>query len=426
MNDDLDEEIIGADDGFDEFSQKSNIGDAVRQSPAAKIGIVIGAVVVLGGIMYMFSGEAEKNSQSVVAPGNAVSGSPSDGEDLTPAYVEAVEEQNEADLEAAIRENKSAIPVPIDTPDTRLEVPEAEQQSEDPLHRWRVLQEERVERQMKTQEAELEPVTVLDAEQQSEAIAQLGESMRQQMEAILGATNEEKTFTSRTLIQYTSDSDGNGANGGGNGGGEGNGDSVDAFEELSEETVVIPAGKIVYGQLLLEANSDVESVVLAQMLSGPLKGWKLLGEFELLENINMLAITFDIAVNEDGDQYEVEAVMLNPDTTLPAMRTDIDHRYFQRIIYPAAAAFIDGFAQAVSESGRTTVTVSGDTVVEEEEETSNDQEVASGIEEAASEIREIIEEAGDVPVQVLIEAGTPIGVFFTENVVDDEGELNDI
>lgn len=44
----------------------------------------------------------------------------------------------------------SAIPVPIETPDTRLEVPEIQEETEDPLHRWRLLQEERVERQMST------------------------------------------------------------------------------------------------------------------------------------------------------------------------------------------------------------------------------------------------------------------------------------
>ncbi len=44
----------------------------------------------------------------------------------------------------------SAIPVPIEAPDTRLEVPEIQEEGEDPLHRWRLLQEERVERQMST------------------------------------------------------------------------------------------------------------------------------------------------------------------------------------------------------------------------------------------------------------------------------------
>ncbi len=419
MNDDLDEEIIGAEDGFDEFSQKSNLGDTVRQSPVAKIGIVVGVVAVLAGIMYMFGGEAEKDVVSSVPQGAQISGTPGDSEDLTPAYVEAVEQQNEADLEVAIREGGSAIPVPIDTPDTRLEVPEAEQQSEDPLHRWRVLQEERVERQMRTQETELEPVTVLDAEQQSEAINALTESMMQQMESVLGATTETRTFSTRTLITYNEEGNDNGGNAQNSGGG--NGDSgTGGFEDVDEETVIIPAGKIVYAQLLIEANSDVPGSVLAQMLSGPLKGWKMLGEFTLLEDIGMLAISFNTAVNDEGKQYGISAVMLDPDTSLPAMRTSINHKFVRRIVLPAAAAFVEGFSSAIAESGRTEVTVSGDTVVETEEEASNDQQVATGVEEAGQEIREILDEMGDVDPRVIIEAGTPLGVFFTENVVETE------
>ena len=54
----------------------------------------------------------------------------------------------------------SAIPVPIEAPDTRLEVPEIQEEGEDPLHRWRLLQEERVERQMsaKSKSVHVEPM----------------------------------------------------------------------------------------------------------------------------------------------------------------------------------------------------------------------------------------------------------------------------
>lgn len=420
MNDDLDDEIIESEDGFDEFSQGSGLSEKIRQNPALKIGIVVIAVALIAGVVVMFGEEETQQSTSSVAPGSDVTDIPGSSEDVSIAYVQAVEEQNQADLEAAIQEGGSAIPVPIDTPDTRLEVPEEEEAEEDPLYRWRVLQEERVKREMKTRESVDEPVTVLDAEQQNEAITALAESMSSQMESVLGSSTQEKTFTTKTLITYEPEQSESASNNTGSGS---TGSSASAFEEFKEEVVVIPAGKIVYGQLLLEANSDVPSMVLAQMVSGPLKGWKMLGEFTVLEDIEMLAITFNSAVNDEGKQYDINAIMLNPDTSLPAMRSDIDRRLVQRIIYPAAAAFIEGFAEAISESGRTDVTVVGETVVEEEEEKSDDQQVATGITEAAQEIREILDDQGDVPVQIVIAAGTPMGIFFTENVVDEEGDI---
>ncbi|MFP4098677.1 MAG: hypothetical protein ACLFU1_07820 [Alphaproteobacteria bacterium] len=414
-DDDLEEELIDSEEEFDEFSQKSGLADVIRNSALAKIGVVVAVLGAVIGVMMFFSGSEEQANISSLPQGSEVTSAPGTGQEVDPAYIAAVEEQNEAELDRALAQGGSAIPVPIETPDTRLEVPAVEEEAEDPLHRWRMLQEERVERQLQSRDLEEEPVTVLDAEQQSQAVQALAESMAQQMESVLGRTTEQANFNTKTLITYS----GEGA-GGQQSGGQGESGNEAPFEEISEEIVIIPAGKIVYGQLLLEANSDMPTNVLAEMVSGPLKGWKLMGSFSVTGNDDLLAITFDLAVNDEGKQYNVNAVMLNPDTGLAAMRTDIDRRYFQRIIMPAAAEFISAYAQAVEDSGATSIVVSGDVVVEEEDETTDEQEVAAGVAAAGDEISTILDEMADVEVKVIIDAGTPIGIFFTQNVVETE------
>ena len=104
--------------------------------------------------------------------------------------------------------------------------------------------------------------------------------------------------------------------------------------------------------------------------------------------------------------------------------TDINRRYFTRVILPVAAEFIAGYSNAVSESGITTVTVSGDSVTETVTNSSGDeQEVASGIATAGSELSNIIQEYRDNNPQLLrVRAGTPIGILFTEAVTDEEDE----
>ncbi len=420
MNDDLDEEIIGADDGFDEFSQKSNLGDAVRQNPAVKIGVVVAAVVVIVGVAFMFGGEADKDRQSSMPAGSDVTSVPGTSEEVDPAYVEAVEQQNEADLDLAIREGRSSIPVPIETPTTRLELPEVEEENEDPLHRWRQLQDERVQREMKRKEVEVEPVTVLNAEQQNESIKKLSQSMTQQMQSVLGANNEQNKFTTNTYISY--DGPGIGQDGSSARTSPGASGGINGFTEQNEEEIVVVAGNIYYGQTMLEANSDVPNVVLVRVVSGPLNGWKLLGGFQVMEDIELLAITFTRAVRDDGKQLTVNAVMLDPATSLPAMRTDVDHRYMRRVLLPAAASFIEGYAKAFGETEESVIIV-GETVVTTEEEKTTEQEVSLGIEEAASDIADIIDDMADVPVRIIIEAGTPIGIFFTENVIDNESDI---
>ncbi|MCK5374187.1 MAG: DotG/IcmE/VirB10 family protein, partial [Alphaproteobacteria bacterium] len=365
MNDDLDEDILDSEDGFDEFSQKSGLGDLIRRNAFAKVGVVIVVLVVVISVMVMFGGNKEEQTISMLPGGSEVTSTPGTENDIDPAYITAVEEQNEADLDRAIAEGESAIPVPIETADTRLEVPNIEEDTEDPLHRWRMLQEERVERQLKERRADVEPITVLDAEQQSEAVRNMSESMIQQMESVLSRNAEETTFVVKTLISNEKFENGTMANGA---------TSIDdePFEETKEAEVIIPAGKIVYGQMLLEANSDIPMNVLAQMVSGPLKGWKLLGQFQVMDDAKMLAITFNMAVNDKGEQYSVDAIMLNPDTGLAAMRTDIDNRYFKRILLPAAAEFVSSYAAAIEDSGATSVYVSGDTMLESEEESTDE------------------------------------------------------
>ena len=417
MSDDFDEEVIDTGDEFDEFSQGSGFADSVRGSPVVKILVVVVALLVVGGVLVLFSGERVEEQRSVVPQGEDVTSVPGTGDRVVPAYVDAVEQQNEDDLQRAIAQGGSSIPVPTDTTDTRLEVPEIEEESEDPLHRWRLLQAERVEREMKTREVDVEPVTVLNAEQQAEAINQLAGSMLEQMESVLEKSDGEESFSTKTLITYDEVSGEAGV------GGVPAGGDTSQFVEDEEVEVVIPAGRIVYGQMLLEANSDVPSVLLAQMVSGPLKGWKLLGQFALEEDLEMLTVTFNLAVNEDGDQYEVNAVMLDPDTSLAALASDVNHRYLRRIVFPAAAAFVQGFAEAVSESGRTTVTVDGGAAVGSEDEKTDKQQIATGVVEAGEKVSEILDDMGDVPIQVILAAGTPIGIFFTQNVVETESDI---
>lgn len=71
-------------------------------------------------------------------------------EEVDPVYIEAVERENQADLERAQRQAGSAIPVPTGSPEARLEVPAVpnQTQADDPLHRWRALQEERISREL--------------------------------------------------------------------------------------------------------------------------------------------------------------------------------------------------------------------------------------------------------------------------------------
>lgn len=423
MSDFDDENIDLEDDSFEDFDKsEKSLGDLWQSNPLIKFGTLgVAALAVFGAVFY-FGQEPVQTGPSVLPQGSDVSAPPGT-EEASPNYIEAVEEENEARIEQAFSQGGSALPTPIETPQERLSVPREEVEKEDPLQRWRQLQEERLEREL--QQAQTAPIqTVQSTEVQSETLESLASAFSAQMQAMLErryrASVQSQTYTNpRVFFEQLNGTPGE-QNISGDGGNV-NGDGFFTDGELEDfQNVLLPAGEILYAQLLLEANSDIPGPILAQVVSGPLAGGRLIGSFSVEEEYMILRFQTLVL---DGISISVDSIAINPDTTLTALATDVDHRYLQRIIFPTAAAFLEGAANAISESGRTTITVSGDTVTESTEEADNDQEFASGLTEASDEIRDILDDMADVEPLIRVEAGTPMGILFLQPVIEDENAI---
>lgn len=409
------------DDNFEDFESGATLSEMWKENPLLKIGAIIGVIGVLIGAMFLFGGEKEVSAPSYMARAPEVSSSPG-MEEVSPVYRTAVEEHNNEMIQRAHREGESALPVPITPPVGRLEEKEIEEEEEDPLSLWRTMQEEQLQKERFSEEEDAKEREILMEQQQQQqetytnAVAALSEAMIGQMEGIvdavtpLGAQYMEITdpdyFEQQALAAGTT------------GGTTLPGSVADANaaqQSLSSDDIIIPAGEIEYAQLLLEANSDVPGPILARIVSGPLSGSRVLGSFSVEED-KYLVLEFNQIV-VDKVSYPIEAIALDPDTTLTGMATEIDHRYFSRVILPAAASFIQGVGKAIAESGSTSVTVnSGDTTTTttDTQDYSLKEELAKGAEEASSKIAEFMEsEASGIDVLVRIAPGTPLGILFT-------------
>ncbi|MEZ5815335.1 MAG: type IV secretion protein DotG [Alphaproteobacteria bacterium] len=416
MSDNLDDDI-SLDDSFDDFEKKqSTLGDLLRENPLFKIGAIAAAAVLIFAVISMFGGDEKPIEESYIGAAPDIKAAPGT-EEAPRSYVDAIEELNEADVERALKENDSSLPVPIEPPIGRVDLPEDETEEEDPLQRWRRLQEERLEREIQQRDTNTGVDASADAARQ-EAIQALADAMSEQMSSIL----ESKTPTSLSSMQLTDPEFLIDLHNAQNAEDEASEDELLEDGEVSGDVsgeVLLPAAEILYAQLLIEANSDVPGPVLAEIMSGPLKGSRILGSFEVQEEL--LTLVFDTVVYEEKS-IGIDAIALDPETTLPGLATEVDHRYFKRVVLPAAAAFVEGLTTAIAESGRTTITVQGETVTSTEEDADTDQEVASGLSEAGQELGEILGEmADDTEVLVRIAVGTPIGVLFLEPVVNEEG-----
>lgn len=412
MSDDIeDDDLDLGGENFDSFEKKpGTLGALWRDNPVFKVGTIVGAVVLIFGTIFFMGGSEEIVDPSYVPAGSEITAPPGTQE-ASPAYIEAVEEENQARLEEAVKEGGSALPTPIDPPVGRLTILDEETEEEDPLQRWRKLQEERLERELqRTQSVKPE---YADAAQRNEAVQAMAGLMSEQMQAVLESKPkvnlEYLGMTGPSWLEDLREQE------------EAEAEAVAAAladgTEDSIEITLLPAAEIAYAQLLTEANSDLEGPVLALIVSGPLSGSRALGDFELNEEAELLTLNFHTVVYK-GESIGIDAIALDPDTTLPGMATEVDHRYFTRVVMPMAAAFIEGAAEAISESGRTTISIEGETVTESTDDADSREEIASGIEEAGQELGEILDEIGDeTEILVRIAAGTPLGILFLEPVV---------
>jgi intracellular multiplication protein IcmE len=411
-----DDDDLNLDSSFDEFEKKegTSLGDLWRDNPMVKIGVVVAAAIAIFAVIILFGGSKTQLQQSQMEPGPDITATPGSTE-APKAIVEAIQEVNEKSVEDAQRLGESALPIPIDPPVGVIAVPEEEADAEDPLQRWRRLQEERLQRELEQRETTSAKTPNPEDTERAEAVARLADSMLQQMSSILEKRAviklSSKALTDPAFLEKLKEEK------------EAEAKTEDEIVAENMGTLLLPAGEILYAQMLTEANTDSPGPVLAEIMSGPLKGNRILGTFE--EQEELLTLNFDTVV-VDGESISIDAVALDPDTTLPGMATEVDHRYLRRIVLPAAAAFVEGMASAISESGATTVTVSsgGDTTTTEDtSEQGDEQEVSAGIEEAGQELREILEDmASDTKIMVKIHAGTPMGILFLEPVIKDKPE----
>ena len=425
--DEFDDDEFGEEESFDDFSdgKEATLADTIRDKPIAKVGIIVGIIVLLYILFSFFIPEDLPDPSSVPTPSD-IAVAPGT-QDVPENIRKAIEESDDQRRELAEQTGQSALPTLIEPPARQIELEQSDLGEEDPLQRWRALQQERLRKeQLDTQFIEQDNV---DTGISDEDLRALADAMATQMQAILQNQSEpiyqNITITPENYLDQFEEDDV--AITGSDFGGvtldgafvDTDGDGVsDVVEERIAE-ILVPAGEIEYAQLLLEANSDIPSPVLARISGGPLDGSRILGTFSV-EN-EVLALTFNTLV-KDGISQPIDAIAIDPSSSLAGLATDVDQRYFTRVVLPAAADFIEGVADAFSEQDQTTITIQGDTTTAQtDRDVDFEQELAEGIEEAAGQIGDILDErANNTQILVRIRAGTPIGLLFLAPVLKEE------
>nr|WP_250807667.1 TrbI/VirB10 family protein [Neorhizobium tomejilense] len=198
--------------------------------------------------------------------------------------------------------------------------------------------------------------------------------------------------------------------------------AVGATEASAEASKVkLPlAGKILYAQLVGRANSDHPGPVLAKILQGEYTGATLIGTFQVSQNA--LTISFDrmtVEKSRDGEEINetvpIQAVAVDTKYIGSGLATKVDRHLFQKLAIAFTAGFAQGFGDAISQTGETTIDTGNGTITTGSKDLDAKEELLSAGGQAVSEAGSILQqEFGNRPTTVIVEAGTPIGVLFLQ------------
>lgn len=411
------------DDGERNFSNRpggapgggNSLLDLWNNNPMVKLAVIAGLVVVAIGSVYAFIGSGDDGPQSPSMVGQAPQDSEAPGGLVSETYGSALEEQNQQKLEQALgNRDVSAIPVPINRGETGL-LPGGDQGAvtEDPLAVW---QRENAAPEPVVEAPPMEP-TIMPAppppaQANPEQVSALADAINNQIQNILAnravkpaqyvafqMDDLPEEQLRQAQLQAAQDAL-----------------AQSQADQESAEEILVPAGTILYAQTLNMADSDAEGPIVAQILSGPLVGARAIGRFRTAESEDKLIISFETAV-VDGVGNNMNGVAIDPNTTSPGLRTDIDRRYFERILLPAAARFIEGLGNAYAQQ-ETQVFTTGDVIVTEQNKLNTREQLAQGVAEGADKAGEILEEDGErLRPRVMVAAGTPIGIVLVDPIV---------
>lgn len=202
-------------------------------------------------------------------------------------------------------------------------------------------------------------------------------------------------------------------------------------DENAEQPPVVKAGDIMFGVLGTAVNTDEPGPIMATIVTGPLKGAKLVGSIQPSVSIpgsngpTKVVLNFNtMSIPSFQNSLSVSAVAIDPDTARTALASKVDHHYLERYGSLFASAFLEGYGQAVQQAGATvTVTPFGGTQTQYSGLTGI-QEVTAGLGQVGQQWGNQLGDVLNRPNTIYLDAGIGIGILFLNDVTLDSGTNN--
>lgn len=178
----------------------------------------------------------------------------------------------------------------------------------------------------------------------------------------------------------------------------------------------IKIGTIFYAVVDTALNSQHPGPAMATVLSGKYTGAHMLGGFSDVHN--RLVVKFTTFVPKTGAPFAISGYAVNPNTSATAVATNVNHHYLSRWGGLVAASFLQGFGQAVANSGATTMSTvgtGGATSLTYRPTYSLSAETWQALGQVGQTAGQVMQQNFNEPATVRVAVGTNIGILIVKS-----------
>lgn len=170
------------------------------------------------------------------------------------------------------------------------------------------------------------------------------------------------------------------------------------------------SGDILFGIIDTSINSDNKGPVLARVVSGNLKGARLLGSFQT-QNDKVFVQFSSLSMPDIPKSISVDIVAIDPDTAQTALASDVDHHYLVKYGTMTASAFLQGMGQAVQSSlGTSQLASQNGAIVASQSTATNRDQFIVGLGQVGTKISKDLDQS-DIQPTVTLDSGTGVGLL---------------
>ena len=171
---------------------------------------------------------------------------------------------------------------------------------------------------------------------------------------------------------------------------------------------VLRPGAMLYAENDLYLDSDSPGPVEVTILSGPLTGARALGT--MAKTGDYLTLKFSSITTKAGTTYAIKGYGVNPKIPATTVRSAVDHHLLSRWGGLLAASFLQGYGQAVSQSGSTAASSFGSTITTMPVLTPQ-QELLVAAGTVGQQFANVMQQNFNRPATVTLNPGVPLAIL---------------